>query len=149
MHTTHTTHTMLSRDLSALLGRTRAAVLEAIADGGNTTAVAERLGVSPASASEHAAVLREAGLITSVRVRNCVQHTLTPLGAALLGLPGPARGRGPHSAGINRARRGDADRPEPGGSERACPAGNERQRPAGVDRARPAGGRRVRAGVTR
>ncbi|WP_067543171.1 ArsR/SmtB family transcription factor [Nocardia crassostreae] len=78
--------TMLSRDLSALLGRTRAAVLEAIADGGSTTLLAQRLGVSPATASEHAAVLREAGLVASIRVRNSVHHNLTPLGVALLGL---------------------------------------------------------------
>ncbi|QLY32276.1 ArsR/SmtB family transcription factor [Nocardia huaxiensis] len=80
---------LVSRDLSALLGATRAAVLEAIADGGSTTEVALRLGVSPSSASEHAAVLRRAGLVISVRARNQVRHHLTPLGIALLGLEVP------------------------------------------------------------
>lgn len=77
---------LLSRDLSALLGATRAAVLEAIADGGSTTDLAQRLGISPSSASEHAAVLRGAGLVVSARSRNQVRHRLTPLGAALLGI---------------------------------------------------------------
>lgn len=77
---------VLSRDLSALLGATRAAVLEAIADGGSTTDLALRLGISPSSASEHAAVLRGAGLTVSIRSRNQVRHRLTPLGAALLGI---------------------------------------------------------------
>ncbi|MFG1952129.1 ArsR/SmtB family transcription factor [Micromonospora sp. NPDC048830] len=70
--------------LAALLGRTRAAVLEA-ADGGCTTGeVARRLGISPAAASQHATVLRGAGLLVSRRERNRVLHTLTPLGRAVL-----------------------------------------------------------------
>jgi DNA-binding transcriptional ArsR family regulator len=70
--------------LIALVGRTRAAVLETIADGCITTELASRLGISPASASEHATVLRSAGLVLSQRQRNTVQHTLTPLGVGLL-----------------------------------------------------------------
>ncbi|MET9341896.1 winged helix-turn-helix domain-containing protein [Nonomuraea sp. NPDC003804] len=72
--------------LAALLGRTRAAVLDALAEptGHTTKQLAERLGISPASASEHANVLRAAGLVTSVRHANTVRHTLTPLGAGLL-----------------------------------------------------------------
>lgn len=77
------------RDLSPLLGRTRAAVLEAIVDGGTTTALAERLGISLASVSEHATVLRTAGLIVSLRVRNHVHHNITPLGADLLSICAP------------------------------------------------------------
>ncbi|MEV6767806.1 winged helix-turn-helix domain-containing protein [Nocardia sp. NPDC051030] len=91
---------LLSRDLSALLGRTRAAVLEAIADGGGTNVLAGRLGISPASVSEHAAVLRAAGLVVTVRARTGVRHELTPLGAALLGAPGGRSCRG-SAAGIN------------------------------------------------
>jgi DNA-binding transcriptional ArsR family regulator len=70
--------------LVALLGRTRAAVLELVADGSTTSELARRLGVSAAAASQHVAVLREAGLLTSTRDRNTVQHTLTPLGYAML-----------------------------------------------------------------
>ncbi|MGK5545611.1 winged helix-turn-helix domain-containing protein [Streptomyces sp. URMC 127] len=70
--------------LTALLGRTRARVLDAAADGGSTAQLARRAGISPASASEHATVLREAGLLTTRRTGPSVLHTLTPLGQALL-----------------------------------------------------------------
>ncbi|MFE7801330.1 winged helix-turn-helix domain-containing protein [Nocardia sp. NPDC057440] len=70
--------------LNALLGRTRAAALQEIAAGCTTTELARRLGVSPATASEHASILREAGLIDSRRHRNAMKHEVTTLGAALL-----------------------------------------------------------------
>jgi len=70
--------------LAALLGRTRAAALEAIANGCTTTELAKRLGVSAANASQHATALRGAGLVTSLRDRNRMMHSLTPLGADLL-----------------------------------------------------------------
>ncbi|RSM52887.1 ArsR family transcriptional regulator [Amycolatopsis sp. WAC 01376] len=70
--------------LSTLLGHTRAAVLETIEDGGRTCDVARRAGISMSSASQHATVLREAGLVLSVREGNTVRHHLTPLGSALL-----------------------------------------------------------------
>lgn len=74
-----------SRSLAALLGRTRAAVLETIADGCTTTEIARRLDVSLATASEHAAVLRHAGLVVSVRDGNTMLHALTPVATSLLG----------------------------------------------------------------
>jgi DNA-binding transcriptional ArsR family regulator len=70
--------------LSALLGRTRAAVLEAVGGGSSTGEIARRLGISQAAASQHATVLRNAGLVLSQRDRNTVLHTLTPLGQAML-----------------------------------------------------------------
>ncbi|MFC4148265.1 ArsR/SmtB family transcription factor [Micromonospora mangrovi] len=70
--------------LAALLGRTRAAVLEATDDGCTTGEVARRLHISPAAASQHTTVLRNAGLLVSQRERNTVLHTLTPLGRAVL-----------------------------------------------------------------
>lgn len=70
--------------LTALLGRTRAAALQVIAEGCTTTELARRLGVSPATASEHASILREAGLIESWRHRNAMRHQVTTLGIALL-----------------------------------------------------------------
>jgi DNA-binding transcriptional ArsR family regulator len=70
--------------LDALLGRTRAAVLAAAGDGSSTGEIARRLGVSAAAASQHASVLRNAGLLVSRRDRNTVLHTLTPLGVAML-----------------------------------------------------------------
>ncbi|MCM0678944.1 winged helix-turn-helix domain-containing protein [Micromonospora phytophila] len=70
--------------LAALLGRTRAAVLEASDAGCTTGEVARRLHISPAAASQHTTVLRNAGLLVSHRDRNTVLHTLTPLGRAML-----------------------------------------------------------------
>ncbi|MCG5468626.1 winged helix-turn-helix domain-containing protein [Micromonospora sp. LAH09] len=70
--------------LAALLGRTRAAVLQATDDGCTTGEVARQLNISPAAASQHATVLRNAGLLVSHRERNSVLHTLTPLGRAML-----------------------------------------------------------------
>lgn len=75
--------------LTALLGRTRARVLDAAATEGGTAELARRAGISPASASEHATVLRTAGLLTTCRAGSSVRHRLTPLGRALLdGVPG-------------------------------------------------------------
>ncbi|MGA3537965.1 ArsR/SmtB family transcription factor [Micromonosporaceae bacterium DT194] len=75
--------------LAALVGRTRALVLEALVTGrggeGQTTSeVARRLQISAAAASQHTTVLRNAGLLVSRRERNMVVHTLTPLGLAIL-----------------------------------------------------------------
>lgn len=69
--------------LSSLVGETRAAVL-LFARGGRTTGeLAARVGVSAATISHHTAILRDAGLITSVRMANTVRHSLTRLGWAL------------------------------------------------------------------
>ncbi|MER6583105.1 winged helix-turn-helix domain-containing protein [Nonomuraea sp. NPDC001023] len=74
------------RALANLLGRTRASVLTAIADGMTTTgALARRLDISSAAISQHTAVLREAGLITTRRHHNSVLHHLTQTGLTLLG----------------------------------------------------------------
>jgi DNA-binding transcriptional ArsR family regulator len=59
-------------------------VLDAIGDGCSTTDLARRVGVSPAAASQHATVLRNAGLVMRQRDRNTVLHTLTALGRAVL-----------------------------------------------------------------
>lgn len=70
--------------LGRLVGHTRSAVLKAIGQGGTTSELARRAGVSLASASQHAGVLRDAGLVVTLRRGSSVLHTLTPLGAALL-----------------------------------------------------------------
>ncbi|MEU1290295.1 helix-turn-helix domain-containing protein [Kitasatospora sp. NPDC005856] len=72
--------------LAALLGRTRAAVLRTIAqrDGCTTRDLATALHISAASASEHATVLRAAGLIATLRDRNTAIHTPTAAGLTLL-----------------------------------------------------------------
>jgi DNA-binding transcriptional ArsR family regulator len=72
------------RGLPALVGRTRAAVLEALTETHTTGELAERLGITSAGVSQHTAVLRGAGLITTRRSRNMALHNLTALGLALL-----------------------------------------------------------------
>ncbi|MFF8956109.1 DUF5937 family protein [Streptomyces sp. NPDC014894] len=86
--------TALGPSLGRLVGHTRSAVLQAIRYGCTTSELARRAGVSLASASQHAAVLREAGLVMTLRHGNAVLHTLTPLGAALLRGGAPAEATG-------------------------------------------------------
>ena len=71
--------------LAALVGRNRAAALRTIANGCTTTELADRVGISLAAASQHASVLRDAGLITTHRQGSAVLHVITPLGVELLG----------------------------------------------------------------
>jgi hypothetical protein len=81
----HTPAAAVEHSLEALVGRTRALILTTIAAGScTTTQLAGRAGVSVASASQHAAVLRDAGLITTRRSGGCVMRTITPLGATLI-----------------------------------------------------------------
>jgi DNA-binding MarR family transcriptional regulator len=72
--------------VSALLGTTRSTVLNVIAEhpGCSTKELAALAGIAPASASEHATILRAAGLIHTARHRNTALHSLTGLGTALL-----------------------------------------------------------------
>lgn len=70
--------------LAPLLGHTRAAVLQALQEPRTTSELARCAGVSLSSASEHASVLRHAGLIASTRERHRMHHTLTQLGKHLL-----------------------------------------------------------------
>ncbi|WP_409495299.1 ArsR/SmtB family transcription factor [Amycolatopsis sp. cmx-11-12] len=70
--------------LVALLGRTRAESLGALRVPRTTSKLASCLGTSIGTASKQAAVLREAGLVTSVRQGGAILHHLTRLGTALL-----------------------------------------------------------------
>ncbi|MFJ4095438.1 ArsR/SmtB family transcription factor [Kitasatospora sp. NPDC089913] len=71
--------------LAAVLGPARARVLRAVAGSDcSTTELARRLGVTPPSASAHAAALRTAGLIATRREGRQVRHTLTDVGHDLL-----------------------------------------------------------------
>ncbi|MGW2254785.1 ArsR/SmtB family transcription factor [Kitasatospora sp. NPDC001660] len=70
--------------IAALLGRTRAAVLRLADREPTTSQLAEELGISLASASEHARALRRAGLVTTVRSGRAVRHSRTGLGHRLL-----------------------------------------------------------------
>lgn len=75
--------------ISKLLGQTRAAVLTTIAEhpGCSTKELATLARIAPASASEHATVLRQAGLISTTRHHSSVIHAPTALGRALLNQP--------------------------------------------------------------
>ncbi|MET8726877.1 winged helix-turn-helix domain-containing protein [Streptomyces parvus] len=79
--------------LGTLVGQTRAAALQELRVSCTTGQLADRLGVSAPCVSQHTAVLRQSGLITTRRVRNTVVHTVTALGMALLegkvALPAP------------------------------------------------------------
>ncbi|MFJ9539222.1 ArsR family transcriptional regulator [Streptomyces sp. NPDC101225] len=55
-----------------------------------TTALAAALRLAPSTASRHAAVLREAGLVATRRAGNRVLHHRTILGRALLDRANPA-----------------------------------------------------------
>jgi DNA-binding transcriptional ArsR family regulator len=70
--------------LAALLGPTRAAVLRVLGQPHSTSAIAHDVRISLSSASEHAATLRAAGLITTDRHGQAMVHRLSELGAALL-----------------------------------------------------------------
>ncbi|GHF29861.1 putative regulatory protein [Streptomyces mashuensis] len=71
--------------LAAVLGRTRLGVLLVLAEEHTTGGLARRLGVSAATASAHAAALRGAGLVDSVRAGRSVVHRRTALGGLLVG----------------------------------------------------------------
>jgi DNA-binding transcriptional ArsR family regulator len=76
--------------LAALIGPTRASVLRALREPRGTADLAGTARISPASASEHAKVLRDAYLIETRREGRTVRHSLTPLGRTILGqLPIP------------------------------------------------------------
>jgi DNA-binding transcriptional ArsR family regulator len=73
------------KPLAALLGRTRARVLEAVGERpGTTSDVACRTGTSLPTASQQAATLRAAGLVDTRQNGQSVLHSITPLGRALL-----------------------------------------------------------------
>ncbi|MFC8076929.1 MarR family transcriptional regulator [Streptomyces sp. NPDC057307] len=79
--------------LAALLGTTRAEVLLHVAADPTATAtdLVHRLGVSAATVSHHASVLRRSGLITTHRTGGSVHHALTPLGCGVLDAHGMGR----------------------------------------------------------
>lgn len=77
------------RSLDRLLGTTRSRILAALTSPMQTTVVAKLMGVTPPTASEHLAVLRNAGLIESSRTGRTATHELTDTGRALLNVASP------------------------------------------------------------
>jgi DNA-binding transcriptional ArsR family regulator len=80
--------------LGALLGRTRATILNRLAIPMTTTQLAQQLQQSPGSVSQHLSVLRRTGLLTSRRSGRNVVYRHTPLAASILAAAGDtANGR--------------------------------------------------------
>lgn len=69
-----------------LLGRTRAALLEALRSPATTTDLARAFGVTPSAVSQHLSVLRESGLVARERSGRSVLYLTTALGGALIGV---------------------------------------------------------------
>ena len=72
-----------SEALGRLLGRTRAAVLESLAEPASTHTLARRHRLAPSTVSEHLTALHRAQLITRRRHRHAVLYQQTPLGTLL------------------------------------------------------------------
>jgi DNA-binding transcriptional ArsR family regulator len=89
------THTWHSDALASLLGRTRAALLESLAEPASTHTLARRHGLAPSTVSEHLTALHNARLITRRRHRHAVIYQQAPLGTELAhgGIPAPRRGK--------------------------------------------------------
>jgi DNA-binding transcriptional ArsR family regulator len=73
-------------DLARLIGKTRAELLTALDDPASTTGLAARVGVPVSSVSEHLAVLRATGLVTTTRTGRYLIHQRTALGLTLAGV---------------------------------------------------------------
>jgi DNA-binding transcriptional ArsR family regulator len=76
--------TAAGHGLARLLGRSRAQLLGYTSSPATTTQLAARTGLSLGAVSQHLAVLRDAGLVTSHRYRREVNYTVSDLGAELL-----------------------------------------------------------------
>ena len=74
-----------ARSLGALLSPARAEILLTAHDPRTTSQVAADCGLAVSTASHHLTVLRNSGLITSVRDGARMLHTRTPVGEALVG----------------------------------------------------------------
>jgi DNA-binding transcriptional ArsR family regulator len=77
-------HRAGSTALATLLGSARARILTAAVAGCTTTELSRKAGVSVATASYHASILRGAGLIQTQRDGAGVRHTLTDVGVAIV-----------------------------------------------------------------
>jgi DNA-binding transcriptional ArsR family regulator len=70
-----------------LLGRHRAALLEALRSPATTADLARALGVTPSAVAQHLAILRDSGLVTGERLGRTVLYATTPRGLTLLDPP--------------------------------------------------------------
>ena len=81
-----------SNALAALLGRTRAALLESLAEPASTHTLALRHDLAPSTVSQHLVALHQARLVTRRRHRHTVIYQQAPLGAELAQPPAGALG---------------------------------------------------------
>ena len=79
--------------LAALIGRTRATTLLALAEPISTTALAHRLQLTPGAISQHLSVLLDCGLVTRSRIGRSVLYRRTRSGDALTGADQPGAHR--------------------------------------------------------
>lgn len=70
--------------LGALLGRSRAAILNCLSAAYSTTELAVKLGQSKPAVSQHLAILRQCGLVTSWRSGRSVMYRRTPLATSIV-----------------------------------------------------------------
>ena len=70
--------------LAALIGRSRAALLTALAQPASTTHLAQRLSLTPGAVSQHLSVLHDCGLVARSRVGRSVLYRRTRNGDTLL-----------------------------------------------------------------
>ncbi|WP_336210477.1 DUF5937 family protein [Nonomuraea sp. LPB2021202275-12-8] len=71
--------------LSALIGRSRARILLALAEPSTTSALAGRMSLTPGAVSQHLGVLSDSGLTVGMRVGKQVVYRRTPTGDVLAG----------------------------------------------------------------
>lgn len=74
--------------LASVLGRTRAALIEALAEPLSTGELAARLNVTPGAVSQHLGALRTAGLVQTRRRGRTATHVRTELATGLTNRPG-------------------------------------------------------------
>jgi DNA-binding transcriptional ArsR family regulator len=79
-------------EVAALLGPSRALVLQLLAEPTTTTAAAHQLALSLGAVSRHLSVLQAAGLASSIRRGREVFYRRTPLGDALVAAPAGGQG---------------------------------------------------------
>ncbi|MEV4619729.1 helix-turn-helix domain-containing protein [Asanoa sp. NPDC049573] len=84
--------------LAILIGRGRAAVLDALSRPSTTAGLAATLGLAPSTVSEHLAALTAAGVVNRRRAGRRVLYSLEPAGTALLHLLADDPSRRRHSA---------------------------------------------------
>ncbi|MEU4620901.1 DUF5937 family protein [Actinoplanes sp. NPDC023801] len=70
--------------LAALLGRSRALLLDSLADAASTSQLARAFGMAAGAVGDHLAVLLRSGLVTRARSGRSVLYLRTPLGNALI-----------------------------------------------------------------